>query len=230
MTEETCYDEGRGEHMLKGAIFDMDGLMFDTEQIWQKNWKEIADEMGVTLADDFKYNICGTSGALMNSVIEKYYGVEDGSAIAADCKKRVHDDLMEFTPEKPGVHEILEFFRDHGVRIAVASSSSEEQIRRNLQNTNTEDFIEAIVSGAGMKNGKPAPDIFLAAAEKLNMDPAECYVFEDAFNGIRAGHAAGCRTVMIPDQVQPTEEIRDLAYAVCASLLEVRDLLADGRL
>lgn len=216
--------------MLKGAIFDMDGLMFDTEQIWQKNWKLIADEMGVTLADEFKYNICGTSGALMNSVIEKYYGVEDGSGIAADCKQRVHDDLIEFTPEKPGVHEILEFFRNHGVRIAVASSSTEEQIRRNLQNTNTQDFIEVIVSGAGMKNGKPAPDIFLAAAAKLGIDPKECYVFEDAFNGVRAGHAAGCRTVMIPDQVQPDGEIRSLAAAVCTSLIEARDMLEAGKL
>ena len=216
--------------MLKGAIFDMDGLMFDTEQIWQKNWKLIADEMGVTLAEDFKYNICGTSGALMNSVIEKYYGVEDGSAIAADCKKRVHDDLMEFTPEKPGVHEILEFFRDAGVRIAVASSSSVEQIKRNLQNTNTEEFIEVIVSGSELKRGKPEPDIFLAAAERLGIDPQECYVFEDAFNGVKAGHAAGCCTIMIPDQMQPTEEIRALADAVCGSLVEARDLLASGAL
>ena len=216
--------------MLKGAIFDMDGLMFDTEQIWQKNWKLIADEMGVTLAEDFKYNICGTSGALMNSVIEKYYGVEDGSAIAADCKKRVHDDLMEFTPEKPGVHEILEFFRDAGVRIAVASSSSVEQIRRNLQNTNTEEFIEVIVSGSELKRGKPEPDIFLAAAERLGIDPQECYVFEDAFNGVKAGHAAGCCTIMIPDQMHPTEEIRALADAVCGSLVEARDLLASGAL
>ncbi|MBQ3460351.1 MAG: HAD family phosphatase [Solobacterium sp.] len=216
--------------MLKGAIFDMDGLMFDTEQIWQKNWKLIADEMGVSLAEEFKYNICGTSGALMNSVIEKYYGVEDGSGIAADCKKRVHDDLMESTPEKPGVHEILEFFRDAGVRIAVASSSSVEQIRRNLQNTNTEDFIEVIVSGTELKRGKPEPDIFLTAAEKLGIDPCECYVFEDAFNGVKAGHAAGCCTIMIPDQMQPTEEIRALADAVCASLFEARDLLASGAL
>ncbi len=216
--------------MLKGAIFDMDGLMFDTEQIWQKNWKLIADEMGVTLAEGFKYNICGTSGALMNSVIEKYYGVEDGSAIAADCKKRVHDDLMEFTPEKPGVHEILEFFRDAGVRIAVASSSSVEQIKRNLQNTNTQDFIEVIVSGSELKRGKPEPDIFLAAAERLGIDPQECYVFEDAFNGVKAGHAAGCCTIMIPDQMQPTEEIRALADAVCGSLVEARDLLASGAL
>ncbi len=216
--------------MLKGVIFDMDGLMFDTEQIWQKNWNLIADEMGIKLAEDFKYNICGTSGALMNSVIEKFYGVEDGSGIAADCRKRVHDDLMESTPEKPGVHEILEFFRDNGVRIAVASSSSVEQIKRNLQNTDTQDFIEVIVSGSELKRGKPAPDIFLAAAERLGLDPKECYVFEDAFNGVMAGHAAGCCTIMIPDQMQPTDEIRAQADAVCSSLLEARDMLAEGKL
>ena len=216
--------------MQKGAIFDMDGLMFDTEQIWQNNWQKIAKEMGVKLAEEFKYEICGTNGALMNSIIEKYYGVKDGGPIAADCKQRVHDDLYESTPEKPGVHEILEFFRDHGVKIAVASSSSEEQIRRNLQNTGTEGFIDAIVSGVGMKRGKPAPDIFLAAAEKIGIDPKECYVFEDAYNGVRAGHAAGCTTIMIPDQVQPDDEIRGLADAVCTSLIEARDLLASGKL
>ena len=216
--------------MLKGVIFDMDGLMFDTEQIWQKNWNKTAAEMGISLPEEFKFNICGTSGKLMNSVIEKYYGVEDGAPIAAKVKQMVHDDLIDFTPEKPGIHEILEFFKEKGVRMAVASSSSEEVIRRNLKNTNTEDYIEAIVSGVGMTNGKPAPDIFLKAADMLGIDPKECYVFEDAFNGVKAGHAAGCCTIMIPDQMQPTEEIRALADAVCGSLVEARDLLASGAL
>lgn len=212
--------------MLKGAIFDMDGLMFDTEQIWQKNWNEVAREMGIELAEEFKYNICGTSGRLMDSVIEKYYGVEDGSVISADVKKRVHDDLIESTPEKPGVHEILEFFAEKGVRMAVASSSSEEVIRRNLQNTDTEKYIEAIVSGVGMKNGKPAPDIFLKAADMLGIDPKDCYVFEDAFNGVKAGYAAGCRTIMIPDMSQPTDEIRAMATGgVYPSLLECVEAL-----
>jgi HAD superfamily hydrolase (TIGR01509 family) len=214
--------------MLKGAIFDMDGLMFDTEQIWQKNWNKTAAEMGIELAEDFKYSICGTSGKLMNSVIEKYYGVEDGSEIAALVKQRVHDDLIEFTPEKPGVHEILEFFREKGVRMAVASSSTEEVIRRNLQNTNTEDYIEVIVSGSGMANGKPAPDIFLKAAEELGIAPEECYVFEDAFNGVMAGYNAGCRTIMIPDMSQPTDEIRAMATGgVYDSLLAAIEALKD---
>ena len=213
--------------MLKGAIFDMDGLMFDTEQIWQKNWNKTAAEMGISLPEEFKFNICGTSGKLMNSVIEKYYGVEDGAPIAAKVKQMVHDDLIDFTPEKPGIHEILEFFKEKGVRMAVASSSSEEVIRRNLKNTNTEDYIEAIVSGVGMTNGKPAPDIFLKAADMLGIDPKECYVFEDAFNGVTAGYNAGCRTIMIPDMSQPTEEIRAMATGgVYENLLAARDALA----
>ncbi|MBR3349885.1 MAG: HAD family phosphatase [Solobacterium sp.] len=213
--------------MLKGAIFDMDGLMFDTEQIWQKNWNKTAAEMGISLPEEFKFNICGTSGKLMNSVIEKYYGVEDGAPIAAKVKQMVHDDLIDFTPEKPGIHEILEFFKEKGVRMAVASSSSEEVIRRNLKNTNTEDYIEAIVSGVGMTNGKPAPDIFLKAADMLGIDPKECYVFEDAFNGVTAGYNADCRTIMIPDMSQPTEEIRAMATGgVYENLLAARDALA----
>lgn len=213
--------------MLKGVIFDMDGLMFDTEQIWQKNWNKTAAEMGISLPEEFKFNICGTSGKLMNSVIEKYYGVEDGAPIAAKVKQMVHDDLIDFTPEKPGIHEILEFFKEKGVRMAVASSSSEEVIRRNLKNTNTEDYIEAIVSGVGMTNGKPAPDIFLKAADMLGIDPKECYVFEDAFNGVTAGYNAGCRTIMIPDMSQPTEEIRAMATGgVYENLLAARDALA----
>ena len=212
--------------MLKGAIFDMDGLMFDTEQIWQKNWNKTAEEMGITLPEEFKFNICGTSGRLMNSVIEKYYGVADGAPIAAKVKQMVHDDLVDFTPEKPGIHEILEFFRQKGVRMAVASSSTEEVIRRNLQNTNTSHYIEAIVSGAGMKNGKPAPDIFLKAADMLGIDPKECYVFEDAFNVVTAGYNAGCRTIMVPDMSQPTDEIRTMATGgVYESLLAAKEAL-----
>ena len=199
----------------------MDGLMFDTEAIWQKNWNAIAAERGITLADEFKYNICGTSGRKMDEVCEKYYGVEDGSIISSDCKQRVHDDLKVFTPEKPGIHEILEFFRENGVRMAVASSSSEEIIRRNLFNTKTEDYIEAIVSGIGMKNSKPAPDIFLDCAEKLNADPKSCYVIEDSFNGIRAAHAARMYPIMVPDLRQPDDEIKGLAEAILPDLNEV---------
>ena len=211
--------------MLNGAIFDMDGLMFDTEQVWQKNWRKIADEMNVTLDESFKSFICGTSGKLMNEVVERFYHVEDGAPIAAECIRRVHEDLASFTPEKPGIHEILEFFKSQGVKMAVASSSSIDQIRKNLENTGTEEYFDALVSGLQLSNGKPAPDIFLKAAEMMGLDPTDCYVFEDAFNGVRAGYAAGCKTIMIPDMNQPTEEIKALAYGVYDSLLDALEAL-----
>ena len=211
--------------MLKGAIFDMDGLMFDTEQVWQKNWKLIADEMGITLDPAFSKSISGTSGRLMDEVIEKFYHVENGNPIAKDCIRRVHEDLAEFVPEKKGIHEILEFFKENGVKIAVASSSSEEMIKRNLNNTNTESYIDAVVSGQSVAHGKPEPDVFLKAAEMIGIDPKECYVFEDAFNGVKAGYAAGSRTIMIPDMNQPTDEIRAIAAGVYESLLDVVEAL-----
>ena len=163
--------------MKKGAIFDMDGLMFDTEAIWQRCWTEIADERNIELVPQFRKDICGTSGALMNSVIEKYYHVEDGAPIAADCKSRVHASLKNFVPEKPGVHEILEYLHGAGVRIAVASSSPYEQIRSNLRMTNTESYIDVMLSGTEIERGKPAPDLFLKAAEKIGLPSEDCYVF-----------------------------------------------------
>ncbi len=216
--------------MLKGAIFDMDGLMFDTEAIWQKNWNLIAAEMGIELDPEFKFSICGTSGALMNSVIERFYHVEDGAPIAKDCVGRVHKDLESFVPEKPGVHEILAFFQENGVKIAVASSSTPQQIRSNLRMTDTEKHISAVVSGQSVPHGKPAPDIFLKAAEELGLDPSECYVFEDAFNGVRAGYRAGCRTVMIPDMSQPDDEMKEIAAGIYPDLLQAMEAIREGQI
>ena len=216
--------------MLKGAIFDHDGLMFDTEKIWQKNWKELADERGITLPEEFKHDICGTSGALMNQVIEKYYGVEDGAPIAAECVKRVHDDEAKHIDPKEGLDTILKMFKEHGVVMAVASSSPEAMIRRNLANGGVADYFEAVVSGQSVAHGKPAPDIFLKAAEMIGIAPEDCYVFEDAFNGVRAGAAAGCKTIMIPDMTQPDDEMRSLAACVCVSLTEASEKIEKGEL
>jgi HAD superfamily hydrolase (TIGR01509 family) len=216
--------------MRKGAIFDMDGLMFDTETIWQKCWTEIADEMNLELDPMFRKEICGTSGRLMNSVIEKYYHVEDGNPIAKDCKQRVQNYLMSDVPEKPGVHEILAFLKENGVKIAVASSSTRGQIRRNLAKTDTEKYIDAVCSGTEVEHGKPAPDLFLLAADLIGIPAEECYVFEDAYNGVRAGAASGAATIMIPDTQEPTDEMRSIAAGVYSSLTEAMEAIRKGEI
>ncbi|MCR4950887.1 MAG: HAD family phosphatase [Solobacterium sp.] len=216
--------------MKKGAIFDMDGLMFDTEKIWQKCWTEVADEMKIDLDPRFRKEICGTSGDLMASIISKYYHVEDGHDIAKDVKQRVQNYLMIDVPEKPGVHEILKFFRDNGVKIAVASSSTRGQIQRNLKKTNTEEYIDVIASGTEIEHGKPAPDLFLLAADLLGLAAEDCYVFEDAYNGVQAGAASGAATIMIPDSLEPNEEMRAITAGIYPSLLAAMKAISKGEI
>ncbi len=216
--------------MLKGAIFDHDGLMFDTEKVWQSNWQKQAHARGIILPDVFKHDVSGTSGDMMKSVVEKYYGVDDGTEIMNLVIAGVHHDLSISIEEKKGLHEIIEMFAAHGVAMAVASSSPENMIVRNLQNAGIDQYFQAVVSGQHVSHSKPAPDIFLLAAEKIGIDPSECYVFEDAINGVKAGHAAGCRMIMIPDMTQPDEDTKKIAAAILPSLLDAAKEIEEGRL
>lgn len=150
----------------------------------RKLWNELAAENGVTLGIDFVGDICGTSGAHMCRVIEKHYGVADGSVIMEECMKRVRQKLKVHVPKKSGAERIVKAFCDKGIRLAVASSSYPEQIASNLKLAGMREYFDAVVSGKEVKHGKPAPDIFLLAAERIHCTPETCYVFEDSENGI----------------------------------------------
>lgn len=204
----------------KGAIFDMDGLLFDTERVYQQTWQEIAQEKGVELDSDFAKAISGTNGEYMCHVIEHYYHVPDGKDIIEECMKRVREKLSRYVPIKEGVHEILSFFQKKGIRMAVASSSKKEQIESNLKIAGIREYFSEVISGTEVKRGKPAPDIFLLAAERICCEPGECYVLEDSENGIKAGYAAGCITVMVPDLIEASSEILPYCRLVCSDLIK----------
>lgn len=208
----------------------MDGTLFDTEFIFQRIWNEIAGEMGLVLPDSFKYEICGTNGAVMNGavmngVIEKYYHVPDGQVIQNECRRRVDKIFAQYVPEKPGCREILHFFRKHGYKIAMGSSSRITRIEGNLHQTGLRDAFDAIAGGDEVEHGKPEPDVFLLAASRLGVDPGDCYVFEDSPNGVRAGVKAGMRTIMVPDLMPVTDDLRDIAYGIFKSLSEAQEFL-----
>lgn len=210
-----------------GAIFDMDGVLFDTERIYQQTWHELAAELGTELGSDFVKVISGTSGARMHQVIEQYYHVADGAVLAEECRSRIRRKLSVHVPVKDGVQEILEFFKEKGMPIAVASSSFAKQIEANLQKANLRGYFSEIVSGTEVEHGKPAPDIFLRAADRLGCRPQECFVFEDSENGVRAGCAAGCTTIMVPDLIEPSSEIRQYCARICVDLVEARREISD---
>lgn len=208
---------------FSGAIFDMDGVLFDTERVYQQTWHELAKERGVRLSGGFLQAITGTSGAHMNHVLEEYYHIPDGAALAGECMGRVREKLSAYVPVKRGVRDILEFFKGQGFPIAVASSSLPQQIEANLQKSDLRGYFNEIVSGTEVEHGKPAPDIFLRAAERLMCSPQECFVFEDSENGIKAGYAAGCATIMVPDLIEPSPAILQFCTRVCGDLLEARE-------
>lgn len=177
--------------MVSGCIFDMDGLLFDTERIFQNYWRAIAAERGIVLADSFITEI-----------------TEDGGEIQKDCKERVLRHLAKDVPVKTGAVEILGRCRMLGIKTAVASSSPLRQIKNNLENAGMENCFDALVSGDEVERGKPAPDIFLLAAKRIGIPPGECTVFEDSPHGIEGALRAGMKAVMIPDLLPPWEEHR----------------------
>ena len=194
----------------KGAIFDMDGVLFDTERIYQETWQEIAALQDITLDGSFLRAISGTNGAHMCRVI-KYVKNE----------KCTLKDL-----EYGEIREILDYFRKNDIGIAVASSSAVQQIEANLQMSGIRDYFSVIVSGSEVNQGKPEPDIFLLAAKRLHCAPEECFVFEDSENGIRAGYAAGCFTVMVPDLLEASSEIQPYCRKICSDLEQaVREII-----
>lgn len=208
----------------RGAIFDQDGLLFDTEKIYQRSWIEAGALQGIAIDPDFPKQFSGISPAAIALMAKARYPRLDADAYCRNAVSLAWDKQLAQTPEmKKGLIEILTFCRVRGIKTAIASGSTARIVKHNIESAGIAGFFDAIVTGDEVEHGKPSPDIFLLAASKIALDPSECVVFEDAFSGIRGAAAAGCKAVMIPDQVQPTDEISaicsvypDLAAAIAA--------------
>ena len=192
-----------------GAIFDQDGLLFDTEKIYQRSWVLAAAEQGVDVPPSFPTKFCGLGKDIISGIVRESYPQLDIPRYCDRAVRLAWDAQLAGVPDlKPGLLEMLRFCRDNGIRTAVASSSIRPVVLHNLAAAGVAEYFDAVVTGEEVANGKPAPDIFLLAASKIGTEPERCCVFEDAFSGLRGAFAAGALPVMVPDLVQPTEEIR----------------------
>lgn len=217
--------------MKRGAIFDMDGTLFDTEKLYRRAWLEVASEFGEEKNYELPTAISGSNlGEDSYKVIRRFYPNIDAPAYLARVLVEVRKASERELELMAGVKEILNFFQGAGVSMAVASSAPVAVIEKNLSRANLRGYFKALVGGDSVSNGKPAPDIFLLAAEKLNLAPSDCYIFEDSFNGIRSAAASGGAAIMIPDTVQPTDEIKKLCAAVFPNLNEARRAIERGEL
>ena len=217
--------------MVDAVIFDMDGLMFDSERIWGTLWEPTLAAFGREVPEGLPGAACGTTGDAAIAAIRKYCGDDiDAEGVFHEFYRLAAERFAQGAPKKPGLDELLGYLQARGIPMAVASSSPVGIIEADLQAAQVKGFFSHIVSGQQVARSKPAPDIFLEAARRLGTDPARTLVLEDSFAGVTAGAAGGFVTVMVPDLRQPTPEIRERATRVCASLHEVRELLEAGKL
>lgn len=218
--------------MVQGIIFDLDGLMFDTEPVWIAAWDVAFSEQGLSFRHDLLPQFFGASHEAIGKIVDVAYAGDVRALAAVKEHARIGREMMleQGAAKKPGLDGLLSYAAEHGIKCAVASASPKELIHAHLEHGNIEGFFSAIVSGDDGLPSKPAPDVFLEAARRLGVAPASAAVLEDSALGIQAAHAGGFIPVMVPDMVEPTEETRKLARFVCSDLFEVRDLLEEGRL
>ncbi|MBO5940882.1 MAG: HAD family phosphatase [Kiritimatiellae bacterium] len=208
-----------------GAIFDQDGLLFDTEVLFERSWKQAGAEFGVSVPDEMTNRCCGCGKGELPGVVSRFFPEIDIPAYIERVLELAAEAQLASVPVlKSGVMEILRKCRENGVKTAIASSSMRHLVDHNLSTSGLSGFFDAIVTGGDVERGKPAPDIFLLAASKLGVEPSKCVVFEDAFSGIRAAHAAGCRPILIPDRVKPVPEILEICDCR-TSLLEALEFV-----
>lgn len=209
--------------MIKGIIFDMDGVMIDSERQSNEGWHWAASQLGVKMPEWLIDSFKGASMKLSKEQFDKYYKGKIDYMEARELRTQHVLDIRkeEGIPVKPGLLELLDFIRDSGLKCAVATSTRKESAEVTLHNIGAWDYLNAVVYGDQVEHSKPEPDIFLKAAAEIGVAPDEAIVIEDSINGIKAGFAAGMRVVHVPDTIKIDDEIRKLTYRVCDSLSEV---------
>lgn len=213
---------------IKAVLFDMDGLMVDTESLSTEAFINSAKAQGYNMTKEETLKVLGfTKANIYQFWIDYFQGTNvDGKKLVDDHYEYIENVLYTVGPEKmPYVEELLKYLRENNYKIAVASSSDTADIKNNLEKTKLEKYIDEIASGAEVENGKPAPDVFLLAAERLGVDPKDCLILEDSKAGIKAGKASGAMVFMVPDMFTVDKECEDTADRILTNLGEVIGIL-----
>lgn len=212
---------------IKAVIFDMDGVIFDSERAVYNCWLELADKY------DFKdlemiYRRCiGVNSAMTRKIFLDYYGEDfPFDEYCAEASKNYHARYDNGRlPMKPGIRELLIGLRENKYRIAIASSTRSAVVEKQIEDAGLREYFDVIAGGDMVEKSKPEPDIFMRAAELLDVKAENVYVIEDSYNGIRAAFAGGMIPIMVPDMIEPDHEMKEKARYIFKDLYEVKELL-----
>ncbi|MCQ2452311.1 MAG: HAD family phosphatase [Oscillospiraceae bacterium] len=205
------------------VVFDMDGVIFDSEREVLKCWQETGKKHGLDHVEDVVFACIGTNKTRTREIVLEYYGQDfpfdsfNGEASALYHSRYSGGRL----PLKPGIRELLTWLKTRGKGIALASSTRHAVVTDELKAAGLLDFFDAVIGGDMVERSKPAPDIFLKACQALELEPERCFAIEDSYNGIRAAQAGGLRPLMVPDLLPANEKMMALAESIEKNLLDV---------
>lgn len=211
----------------EAVIFDMDGLMIDSERVSIACWRQAARELRTTLPEGFFLRMVGLGERDCHVLLQKH--VDDAArldALSARCHQLYEDSTRDGLPLRPGLLELLDLLQAHRVPRAVATSTRQPRASRTLAACGLLDRFQAVVTSSDVEHPKPAPDIYLLAARRLGRAPDRCLALEDSPAGTRAALAAGMTVIQVPDLVAPDDALRALGHRIVDSLHDARLLLA----
>lgn len=222
---------GKREECMKAVVFDMDGVLFDTEVLCMKSWMAVAERNGLQgMAEVFPRCIGLNSNDSRRIVLDAYGEDFDYPRFREQAAAWQREYLEKNgLPVKPGMEELLEWVKASGYRVGLASSTRSSSVFSHLEQAGIRDFFSVVITGDMVEHSKPRPDIYLLACRELGVEPWEAYAIEDSPNGIRSAYAAGMHGVMVPDMIPPDEEMRRLSKVILKDLREVLAYLKEEK-
>ncbi len=212
---------------IKSIVFDMDGIIFDSEQLVLKTWKHYAPEYGLNNIEESFLKCVGTTRASTEKTMHEIYGedfpyVEFRDKASALFHKTAKEKGL---PLKKGVVELLEYLKAEDYKIGLASSTRIEIVEKELKEAGLYEYFHTVIGGDLLKRSKPYPDIYLMACEQMNVNPEDTYAIEDSYNGIKSAYNAKMKPIMVPDLLEATDEMKEKSIKILDDLFMVRDYL-----
>ncbi len=212
---------------IKAIVFDMDGVLLDSERITRLMWAKAGKEYGIDDVETAVRDCTGSSRPDQWVYLKKKYG-EDFKA--KEFRKRCSELFHEYVdenglPPMPYSREILEYLRSQGYVLSLASSTQSVTVHKELKEAGMFDFFKTVTCGDQVEHSKPNPEIYLKACKSIGLDPSVCACVEDSPNGIRSAFIAGLKCIMVPDQIQPDEELSRYLWKCPSSLEGLKEFL-----
>lgn len=209
---------------MKAVVFDMDGVLFDTERLCMETWREVAAKQGIANIELAVQGCIGLNRTDTRRFFSEHYGEEfPYEKFREMTSERMQMKLKNGVPLMPGVRELLHYLTEKRVHIGLASSTRQEMVLSHLKRTGLDKYFETVIGGDMIEHSKPLPDIYLLACAKLGVLPEESFAIEDSVNGIRSAYSAGMKAVMVPDMVAPTPEMEEKSTVILPSLYAVKE-------